>query len=236
MTGHLKGFIAIFTGVLAFSLAAAGCAKKEDKSASIPSPVSQGVQAKQPEAQKEVPVPSTKPITEERVIYDFEGDLLGFEIPVWAQGKADYVAKEVVVSNEFAKNGASSLKVTANFTGDNWNAALVEIQQYLDLSQYRVISVDFFIPKEAPIGLKGMMILTVGDNWKFVEMNRSVPLIPGEWVTLTASIEPGSYDWKRIVPDENFAQDVRKIAIRVESNKKPQYSGPVYIDNIRVGK
>ncbi|MFH1552340.1 MAG: hypothetical protein ABID83_01705, partial [Candidatus Omnitrophota bacterium] len=72
-------------------------------------------------------------------------------------------------------------------------------------------------------------------NWKFVEMSRSVPLIPGEWVTITANIEPGSYDWKRIVPDETFAGDVRKIAIRIESNNKPAYTGPIYIDNVRAG-
>lgn len=80
------------------------------------------------------------------------------------------------------------------------------------------------------------MVLTVGDNWKFVEMSRSVPLIPGKWAVISANIEPGSYDWKRIVPDEKFAEDVRKIAIRIESNRKPKYSGPIYIDSVRCGK
>jgi hypothetical protein len=35
---------------------------------------------------------------------------------------------------------------------------------------------------------------------------------------------------------EAFRQDIRKIDIRVESNNKPAYSGPFYIDNIRVIK
>ena len=104
------------------------------------------------------------------------------------------------------------------------------------MSHYRVISVDLYIPNDAPIGLKVKVILTVGSNWKFVEMSRSVPLVPGEWITITANIEPGSYDWKRVVPDEKFAEDVRKIAIRVESNRKPKYTGPIYVDNVRIGR
>jgi len=47
---------------------------------------------------------------------------------------------------------------------------------------------------------------------------------------------PGSYDWKRTVPDESFRADVRKIVVRIESNRRPIYKGPVYIDNVKIGK
>ena len=47
------------------------------------------------------------------------------------------------------------------------------MQQYLDLSQYRVIRADLYLPEDAPMGLKAKIILTVGDNWKFVEMSRT---------------------------------------------------------------
>ncbi len=187
-------------------------------------------------AEKKMPVPSTSPITEERVYYGFEDDLAGWEIPLWASGKTAYVAHEAAISDEFASDGNKSMKINADFPGDLWSAGLVEIQQYLDLSPYRVIRADLYIPRDAPMGLKAKFILTVGDNWKFVEMSRSVPLIPGKWVMLNANIEPGSYDWKRVVPDEEFAEDVRKIAIRIESNRKPKYSGPIFVDNIRCGK
>ncbi|MEA3488802.1 MAG: hypothetical protein U9R44_00465 [Candidatus Omnitrophota bacterium] len=186
-------------------------------------------------AEKE-PVPSMAPITEERTYYDFESDLNGWEVPQWALGKTDYVGKEAEVSQEVASHGNSSMKFTADFPGGLWTAGLVEIQQYLDMSRYRVVRADIYLPEDAPMGLKAKLILTVGSNWKFVEMSRSIPLIPGEWVTITANIEPGSYDWKRVVPDEEFAEDVRKIAIRVESNRKPKYSGTIFVDNIRVGR
>ncbi|MBU0683486.1 MAG: hypothetical protein KJ864_04280 [Candidatus Omnitrophica bacterium] len=204
--------------------------KKETKKSEKPKEIKRDVD------QVKAVVPSSAPITEERVYYDFEKDLNGWEIPLWARGKNDYVAKNVTSSNEVAIHGKNSMRVEVNFPGDIWAAALVEIQQYLDLSPYRVVSADIYLPQDAPIGLKARMILTVGNNWKFVEMSRSVPLVPGKWVTLSANIEPGSYDWKRIVPDDKFAEDVRKVAIRVESNRKPEYEGLMYIDNIRCGK
>ncbi len=206
----------------------AGCGRGEpDTGTKIPSTE---------EGPSTVPSPSREPITEERTFYDFETDLDGWEVPIWAEGKNDYVAREVMISPDVASSGAHSMRTVVDFPGNMWSAGLVEIQQYLNLSSYRVISGDIYIPGDVPLGLKAKFILTVGNNWKWVEMSRSVPLIPGEWVTLTASIEPGSYDWKRVVPDEKFAEDVRKIALRIESNRKPRYSGPVYIDNIRVGK
>jgi hypothetical protein len=211
-----------------FVLNLAGCGV-EQQAAKGPS------QEKEP-TEEARPEPSSAPITEERTYYDFEGDLGGWEVPMWAEGKSDYVAKKIVVSDEFASHGKQSMKMETDFPGGNWTAGLTEIQQYLDMSRYRVISADLYLPKDAPVGLKVKLILTVGDNWKFVEMSRSVPLVPGEWVTITANIEPGSYDWKRVVPDEKFAEDVRKIAIRIESNRKPAYTGPIYIDNVRVGR
>lgn len=221
-----------------------GCAQEDATKPMTMKKVESGVKSdalqladKTQTAAEEVPVPSTAPITEERSYYDFErGDLAGWEVPQWAEGKNDYVAKKAEISQDFASKGTGSMKVTADFPGGYWTAALVEIQQYLDLSKYRIISVDVYLPADAPVGLNAKLILTVGDNWRFVEMNRSFPLMPGEWVTITASLEPGSYDWKRVVPDEKFAEDVRKIAVRIESNNKPKYTGVIYIDNVRVGR
>ncbi|MBF0494269.1 MAG: hypothetical protein HQL28_03960 [Candidatus Omnitrophica bacterium] len=225
--------------------AATGCGKKTadqaagSKAAAANTQKTPAAQAGVPQAAavpEATPTVQQKPITEEKTYFGFEDELRGWEIPAWAQSKSDYVGKSVEISQDFAKEGKSSMKVTADFTGGRWTAALVEIEQYLDLSKYRVISFDVYVPESAPMGLKANLIMTVGDNWKFVEMNQMIPLIPGQWVTITANIEPGSYDWKRVVPDENFAKDVRKLAIRVVSNNKPVYAGPIYIDNVRVGR
>jgi len=222
-------WVVIFIGV--FTVVLAGCGGERPGQAATGKSVSD-------EAGKDDALvqPSKEPITQERTFYDFETDLQGWEVPAWAEEKNEYVAREVLVSKNEASRGEASMSVTADFPGGIWSAGLVEIQQYLDLSPYRVLSVDLYLPKDAPEGLKAKLILTVGKDWKFVEMNRSIPLIPGRWVTLTANIEPGSYDWKRVVPDEAFAEDIRKVAIRIESNRQPVYSGPVYVDNIRVGR
>ena len=173
---------------------------------------------------------------EEKVIFGFEKDAQGWEIPEWALEQEDYVAKTIEVSKDFAKEGKGSLKVVSAFPGKTWTASLVEDFEYFDWTPYKAVSVDIYIPKEASVGLKAKIIVTVGEGWKFTEMARSAALIPGEWVTITANLMPESEDWKKTVVDDNFRKDVRKIAIRVESNKKPEYNGPIYIDNVRLTK
>ncbi|MEA3488801.1 MAG: glycan-binding surface protein [Candidatus Omnitrophota bacterium] len=173
---------------------------------------------------------------EETVLFSFEKGLEGWEIPDWAYEKPDHVQKEINPSNKFASEGKGSLEIDTEFPGGRWTGAIVEIMQYFDWSDYGKIACDIYLPKEAPLGLRGKMVLTVGDSWKWVEQSRSYALKPGQWVTLTADLKPGSIDWRRVQVDDAFRADVRKIDIRVESNNKPAYTGPVYIDNIRVIK
>ncbi len=173
---------------------------------------------------------------EERVLFSFEKDTQGWEIPEWALEQEDHVGKTLEVSKDAAKDGKSSLKLTAAFPGKAWTAALAEDFEYFDWTPYKAISVDVYIPKEAPIGLKAKIVVTVGESWKWTEMARTIPLVPGEWVTISANLLTGSEDWKRTVVDDNFRKDVRKVAVRIESNKKPEYSGPIYIDNVRLTK
>lgn len=171
---------------------------------------------------------------DEKVIFGFEKNTQGWEIPEWALEQQDHVAKTLDISKDAAKEGESSLKVMVDFPGKMWTAAVIEDFEYFDWTPYKEVACDIYVPKEAPAGMKAKIILTVGENWKFTEMSRSIPLVPGEWVTISANLLSGSEDWKRTVVDETFRQDVRKIAIRVESNKQPVYNGPIYIDNFRV--
>ena len=204
-----------------------GCAKKEER----PKVLEPKKEILASPVKKEVPF-QRKGI--EKILYAFENDMHDWNIPDWALEKEDYVARNASLSKDFSKEGASSLKIDVDFPGKVWTTALVEVMQYLDFSPYMEISCDIYLPKEAPVGLKAKLILTVGENWKFTEMSRSIPLVPGEWTTVKANILSGSEDWKATVMDDGFRGDVRKIAIRVESNRSPVYKGPVYIDNIKV--
>lgn len=173
---------------------------------------------------------------EETILFSFENGLEGWEIPDWAYEKPDHVCQDINPSTNFSSKGAGSLEMQVEFPGGRWTGALIEIMQYFDWSDYSKIAVDLYIPKDAPLGLKAKIILTVGDSWKWVEQSKSAALKPGQWVTLEADLKPGSIDWRRVQVDEAFRSDIRKLDIRVDSNNKPAYTGPIYIDNIRVIK
>lgn len=171
------------------------------------------------------------------VLFGFEDSTLqGWDIPDWAYEKPDHVQQSIAPSDKFASEGKGSLEMQADFPGGKWTGAIIEIMQYFDWSNYSKIEADVYIPAGAPEGLKGSMILTVGDEWKWVEMSRAFSLVPGQWVTLTADLKPGSIDWRRIQVDDSFRKDIRKVDIRVFSNNVPAYTGPIYIDNVRVVK
>jgi len=174
---------------------------------------------------------------QEKVLFGFEENIPNWEIPDWCFENKDYVGESIAISNKFAKEGKSSLELMVNFPGTKWTAAYVEIQQYFDWTLYKTISADIFLPKDAPFGLEAKIILTVdtvSGNWTWTEMSRKVKLLPGEWTTVTASLVPGSTDWRKTEVTDKFRADVGKLGIRIESNMRPVYSGPIYIDNIRV--
>jgi len=173
---------------------------------------------------------------QETILFSFEDGLEGWEIPDWAYEKPDHVQKEIDVSNKYAKVGNNSLEIDTEFPGGRWTGAIIEIMQYFDWTDYSKIACDIYLPEDAPLGLRAKMILTVGDSWKWVEQSRSYALKPGQWVTISADLNPGSIDWRRVEVDDAFRADVRKIDIRVDSNNRPAYTGPIYVDNIRVIK
>jgi hypothetical protein len=169
-----------------------------------------------------------------KVLFGFEEDMPVWEIPDWCFEKEDYVGESIAVSKKFSKEGKSSLELMVDFPGKIWTAAYVEAQEFFDWTPYKGISVDLFLPKDAPFGLKAKLILTVSDDWQWTEMSRSTKLVPGEWTTITASVVPGSTDWRRTQVTDEFRTDVRKLGIRIESNMRPIYSGPIYIDNVQL--
>jgi hypothetical protein len=171
---------------------------------------------------------------EQKVIFGFEEEIPVWRIPDWCFEKEDYVGENIAVSKKFASEGSSSLELMVDFPGARWTAVYIEVEEYFDWTPYKSISADIFLPEDVPFGLKANIILTAGEDWKWVEMSRLIKLVPGKWTTITASLIPGSTDWRRIKVTDEFRADVRKLGIRVESNLKPIYKGPIYIDNVRV--
>ncbi|MFH1784648.1 MAG: hypothetical protein ABH868_07170, partial [bacterium] len=166
---------------------------------------------------------------EEKVIFDFDNSISDWKIPDWAQQKEEYVGRQVILSEK-----KDSLEVKADFPGGKWTAAYIEHEQYFDWSAYSEIAVDIYVPKDTPSGLIGKIILTVGEDWKWTEMIQSVYLLPGKWTTISASLMPGSIDWRDTKLDEGFRAGIRKFGVRVESDRKPTYKGSLYIDKVRL--
>jgi len=172
----------------------------------------------------------------EIVIYSFENNVEGWHVPDWAQGSSDYVLKEISVSSDVAQDGTSSLKLWAEFPGDRWTGAYVERQvEVTNWTPFGRLLVSVYVPPGAPAGLRGKIILTVGDSWTWTEMNRAVALTPGTWTTLTVNLKPGSMDWK-FFPDESFRKAVDKIGVRIEAAQGVRYSGSVFLDHIRLAE
>ena len=171
----------------------------------------------------------------EVVMYSFEKDPEGWEIPDWALAKKDHVARQLGVSEFQVSNGKYALEVDVDFSGGKgWEGAYVErVIDVTDWSPFSYLSADIYLPKDAPQGLRARVILTVGDNWKWTEMNKSSALTPGEWTVLKVDLTPNSMAWRRFI-DDSFRSDVKKLGIRIESNGKIAYKGPIYIDNVKL--
>ena len=170
----------------------------------------------------------------EIIIYGFEGTVDKWVIPDWAKTSADYVGKDLTVSKEQAAEGAYALTLRAEFPGGRWTGAYVEREvETTDWTPFGQLSADVYLPADTPAGLRGRIILTVGEQWQWTEQNRAVELAPGRWTTLTVQLRPGSTDWK-FFPDDAFRRTVHKIGIRVESDKAPAYTGSIFIDHVRL--
>lgn len=173
--------------------------------------------------------------SKEIILYDFEKDPQGWEIPDWAFAKTDHVVKQIGISEFHSSIGKYAMEVDAEFTGGpKWEAAYVErLIDVTDWSPFSFLSVDILLPKDAPKGLRARIILTVGEDWKWVEMNRTTPLMPGEWTLIKVDLTSSSMAWRRFI-DDSFRSDIRKMGIRIESNGKIAYKGPIYIDNVKL--
>lgn len=186
---------------------------------------------------QEAPKAAAEPKRNEEVIFSFENDEQGWEIPDWAFEKPeDYVGESIAVSKKYADAGKGSLQIKANFPGKKWTAAYIEDMEYFNWADYSEVAVDVYVPEGAPVGLMGKIIVTQGEDWTWVEMRKPIPLTPGKWVTIRANLMPGSTDWRRVQPTDDWRGDIRKLGIRIESDKKPVYDGFVYIDNVRLTK
>ncbi len=218
-------------------------------SGNLPASETRQTRAEQPPAVSDTPAPAqlaraaeaaappAGPPKTEISIFGFEGSLEGWQIPDWASSSQDYVGQGLQISDSQASEGRFSMTLQADFPGDRWTGVYVEREiEVADWSPFGQLSLDLYVPPEAPEGLLGRIILTVGEEWVWTEMNHGIPLAPGRWTAITVNLKPGSMDWK-FFPDDAFRRRVRKLGVRIESGQHgPAYRGPVYVDRIRLSE
>ena len=172
--------------------------------------------------------------TETIVFYGFENGPAGWEVPDWTKDKEDLLDCDLAISEHVASEGKYSFEIMADFEASAWRGIYIQRDvEVSDWSPFRTISVDVYLPEDAPRGFKARLILTLGEEWKWTEMNSAADLTPGEWTVITADLSPESKDWKNFML-EDLRKDVKRLGIRVESERTPLYKGSFFIDNIRL--
>jgi len=179
--------------------------------------------------------------------FDFENSTEDWVIPSWALDQSDCVGKNISISPEQSSSGNKSLKITCDFPGNSWAAAVVEYEENIDLRGYKNITADIYIPKNAPAGfMAAKIIVTAGGPDYWIEMRKAIPLKAGKWITINAPLEAtpsGELKYWRCKTNEECVisnlDKVSKIAIRIEYNAwasqaGPRYVGDVYIDNVTI--
>ena len=66
-----------------------------------------------------------------KVVYDFEIDEQGFELPDWTLEQDDMVCDSIEVSSDYVSEGEKSLKCNVAFPGGIWTAALQNVWKIL---------------------------------------------------------------------------------------------------------
>jgi hypothetical protein len=179
--------------------------------------------------------------------FDFENNNQGWEVPDWALEQEDCAGMFLEVASDNSSQQRQALKISCDFPGNAWTAAVIEYKREIDLEGYVSISAEVLLPEEAKGGdYQGRIILIAGSDWWWIEMRRSVPLTPGQWTTVKAKLDVNfaneKFFWKRQEGEESGIlaniKNVKKIIIRVESEgnsgffSSSSYKGPVYIDNV----
>ncbi|MBF0252829.1 MAG: hypothetical protein HQL29_03340 [Candidatus Omnitrophica bacterium] len=179
--------------------------------------------------------------------FDFEKDTQGWMIPDWALYQNDVVGESVSISSEHFSSGKSSLALKCAFPGDSWAAAIVEYQEDLkiNLEGYKSISVDIYLPEDAPSGeMAAKIILTIDKTDQWIESRDVVRLNIGKWVTVKVPLDMSEkgemWAWKCNKGEEcviGNLSEIKKIAVRIEydvstAKSGPPYNGAVYIDNV----
>lgn len=184
-------------------------------------------------------IPTLHSAAQPKTIYNCEQAPQNWNIPNWSAHKNDYVSPILALDKNFTSKGELGLKLMVNFSGDKWEAGIVETEGFFDLTIYKAITCNLYLSKKAPRDISVRIVIAAGKDHTWIEMNNSTKITPGRTTKVSGNLRYGNNDWRTtegtLKMTDEIKSTIKKIAIRVESNEA-RYTGPVYIDSIRLEK
>ncbi|MFN4227214.1 MAG: DUF5060 domain-containing protein [Candidatus Ratteibacteria bacterium] len=161
----------------------------------------------------------------ENIFFDFEEDIQLWKIT----SIKNNCVKEVKFSNEKYIGGKRSLEIKL----ENYGEGSVEKEFFKDLSIYKNIIFNIYIPKEAPDDVKICFFLQ--DNEWLWYQTPLFSLKKDQWNKITINVEPQSTFWENVGHPQPWSEkticNIRKIGIKIFLNTK--FTGSIYIDEIK---
>lgn len=161
----------------------------------------------------------------EEIFFDFEN-----ETEVWkiVETKNNIVNNVSISTEKFLSNN-KSLKITFTSQGEG----LVEKEFFKDLSIYKNIVVNVYIPENISEDLKICFFLQ-DNEWLWYQTPLFI-LKKGQWNRILLNVEPSSTIWENIGHSQPWSEktisSIRKIGIKIFSNIKGE--GIIYLDEIK---
>jgi len=168
--------------------------------------------------------PNPYPTRESKLLVDFESDVT---VTSDALGTGENRAS-INSDNLFIAEGSKSLKVDETGAAGGWrNHFTVTFPAPLDIKGYQVLSMDIFVPDDS-----------VSDSWYQFQPQVTTTSADDETMTTTTGYGPGNLHkgWNHLIWSLRTGTDTKLTQLTVMNNSGADYSGPIYVDNIRLYK
>lgn len=161
----------------------------------------------------------------EEVFFNFEDDIQKWKITEMEKN----CVQNIVITEEKFLTGKKSLKIEFDY----FNEGSIEKEFYKDLSNYKNLIFNIFLPPETPEDIKICFFLQ--DNEWLWYQTPLFTLKKNQWNRITINVEPGSPFWENVGHSQPWSEktikNIRKIGLKVFLNERVK--GALYIDDIK---
>jgi len=173
--------------------------------------------------------PNPTPARQSKLLVDFESDITVNSDPLGEGANRASIND----SADFVAEGTKSLKIDVSDVGD-WhdNALVIDLAQPIDIKGHQVLAMDVFLPEASmnPDSAEG--------GWWQLTPHVTTTDANDDAVTAESwlGMRQMGAGWNHLVWDLKTGTDTKitRLAFAINSNGARPYTGPLYVDNIRV--